>query len=68
MVKTAQAGDLNAHANLVSKLVACHEHLKELVQCDKMCLVDIQSLYRLGSVQNTRAWYQGQGRFVRNLA
>ena len=31
MVKTAQFGDLNIHANLVSKLVACHQHQKEFV-------------------------------------
>ena len=41
MVKTSQIGDLNAHANLVSKLVACHQHQRELVQCHNMCLLDI---------------------------
>ena len=43
MVKTAQAGDLNARANLVSKLDACHPYKRELVQCHKMCLPDLQS-------------------------
>ena len=35
----------NTRANVVSKLVACHQHQKELVQCHKMCLPDLQSLY-----------------------
>ena len=50
MVKTAQAGDLNAHANLVSKLVACHPHKKELVQCHKIGLPDLQSLLPSDSI------------------
>ena len=45
MVKTAQDGDFNVHTNLVSKLVACHQHQGELVQCHLMCLQD-HSLYR----------------------
>ena len=44
MVKTAQAGDLEACANLVSKLVACHQYQRELVQCHKMCLPDSVSI------------------------
>ena len=44
MVKTAQDGDLNAHVLSLSKLVACPQHQRELVQCHKMCLPDIQSL------------------------
>ena len=32
-------------SNLVSKLAACHQHRWELVQCHKMCLADLQSLY-----------------------
>ena len=31
MVKTAQISDLNVHAILVSKIVACHQHQRELV-------------------------------------
>ena len=31
MVKAAQVGDLNVNANLVYKLVACHQHQRELV-------------------------------------
>ena len=31
-------------SNLVSKLAACHQHQRELVQCHKMCLPDLQSL------------------------
>ena len=50
MVKTAQAGDLNARANLVSKVVACHPHKRELVQCHKMCLLDLQSLVSSDSI------------------
>ena len=50
MVKTAQAGDLNAHANLVSKLDACHPHKRELVQCHKMCRPDLQSLLSSDSI------------------
>ena len=40
MVQTAQVDDLNAHVNIVSKLVACPQHQKELVQCHKLCLLD----------------------------
>ena len=47
MVKTAQAGDLNVCANLISKLVASRQHQRELVPCHKMCLPDLQSLLTL---------------------
>ena len=40
MVKIAQVGDFNVHANLASKMVPCRHHKGELVQCDKMCLPD----------------------------
>ena len=53
MVKTAQAGDLNARANLVSKLVACHPHKRELVQCHRMCLPDLQSLLHVLSSESS---------------
>ena len=54
MVKTAQAGDLNARANVVSELVACQQHQRELLQCHKMCLPDLQFLYGIqygGNIQ-----------------
>ena len=54
MVKTAQAGDLNARANIVSKLDACQPHKRELVQCHKMCLPDLQSIVKwLDCVKNS---------------
>ena len=31
MVETAQTGDLNVHAILISIIVACHQHQGELV-------------------------------------
>ena len=31
MVKTAQVGDLNVPANLVTKLGACHQHQRKFV-------------------------------------
>ena len=36
MVKTAQFGDLNVHANPVSKLTACHQHKREFVVTHNM--------------------------------
>ena len=44
MVKTIGVGNLDAGANFVSKLVACYQHQMELVQCHKMCLLDLQSI------------------------
>ena len=50
MAKTIQAGgpagNLYARANLVSKLVACHQHQSELVQRHKMCLSGLRSWLR----------------------
>ena len=44
IIKTAQNGDLNAHVQSVSNLVPCHQHQRELAQCHKMFLLDLQSL------------------------
>ena len=38
MVKTARAEDLKVRANLVSKLVACHQHQWELNSVTKYAL------------------------------
>ena len=35
-------------ANLDSNLVVCHQHQRELVECHKMCLPELQSLYIIG--------------------
>ena len=43
-VQWSQVGDLDAHANLVFKLIACHQHQRKLLQCLKMCLQDLQFL------------------------
>ena len=44
VVKTAQAGDLDARADFVSKLVACHQHQRELYSVTK-CAFWTYSLY-----------------------
>ena len=43
MVKRTELGDLNVCSNLVSKIAAYHQHQRELVQCHKKCLPDLQS-------------------------
>ena len=44
MVKAAQACGLEVRADLLSKLVAYHQQQKDVVQCHKMCLPDLQYL------------------------
>ena len=53
MVKTLQVGDLYARANFVSKLVACPQHQRKLVQCHKMCLPDLKSVYIVSNLPDT---------------
>ena len=52
MVNTAQFGDLNVRADLVTELIACHQHHRELLQCHKMCLP--YNLYFL--MNDTNQW------------
>ena len=56
VVKAAQIGDLNARANLVSKLVACHQHQRELVQYHKMCLPDLRFLWLYAQGVSLKSW------------
>ena len=44
IIKPAQVGDINVNAYPVSRIVAYHQHQRELVQCHKMHLPDLQSL------------------------
>ena len=64
MVKTARDGDLDVRANLVSKLVACHQHQRELAQCHKMCLPDLQSLLEGFNLSHPR---QNGGHFTDDI-
>ena len=43
--KTAQVHGLNVHANFISKLFPCHQHLREFVQCHKQNVPSELNLY-----------------------
>ena len=62
MVKSAQASDLEGRANLVSESIPCHQHQRELVQCHKMCIPDLQSLLIVaeGSLHNENVFHYTQ--------
>ena len=54
-------------SNLLSKLDACHQHQRELVQCHKMCLPDLQSLYLVGRSRYWRLLFTSKDRICANL-